>query len=141
MNFSTAVFLINSDVRAVACIYGDHPDEAKAPRTIFKTFDKSIKPDDLVVIPTDTRCKMTVVKVKEVDIDVDLESSTILEWVISKVDQVPYQNVLAVEEDAIQKIKSAEKRRKQEELRKTLLADVPDDIKTLSFNNAPVIEG
>ena len=44
MNYTTAVFLINKD----------EPNRL-APRTTFKSMDKSLKVDDYVLVPTDTR--------------------------------------------------------------------------------------
>ena len=107
MNYSTAVFLINDDVRAIACTY--EADE-KAKREIFKTLDKSIAKDDFVVVPTDTRHKMTVVKVVEVDVDVDLDSSIPMQWIVGAVERHDYERILKMEEQAIETIKSAEAR-------------------------------
>ena len=83
MNHSTAIFLINNDVRAIAVTYekidlakdttkmmkyqaaylsgGRLPDGA----VVFKTMDTAIKVDDFVIVPTDTRHGMTVCKVVE----------------------------------------------------------------------------
>ncbi len=77
MNYSTAIFLINPKVRAIAAVYEPDTDNRKAPRTIFKTFDSTIEVGDYILVPTDTRHKMTVNKVVEVDVEPDLESSAI----------------------------------------------------------------
>jgi hypothetical protein len=84
---STAVMLINPNIRAIKTTYEPDPTNGiKVPRYIFKTLDKTIKPGDFVVVATDTRWGLTVVKVDEVDVDVDFEASTPTKWVISKVD-------------------------------------------------------
>lgn len=121
MNYTTAVFLINSAVRAVICTY-EAEDAAK--RTMFKTLDKTIRTGDFVVVPTDTRHKMTVCKVVETDVDVDFDNPACVHWIIRKVDTAPYQTTLAQEADAIAAIKSAEKTKKRNELREAMMADV-----------------
>jgi hypothetical protein len=119
MNYTTAVFLINDDVRAIACTYEEGD---KAARSIFKTFDKTIRKDDLVIIPTDTRHKMTVVKVVETDVDIDLDSAVPVAWIIGKVDAEAYKSTLALEEEAVETIKAAEKKKKRDEMRSAVFA-------------------
>lgn len=120
MNYSTAVFLINDDVRGIACTY---EEGEKATRTIFKSMDRSICAGDFVIVPTDTRHKMTVVKVVETDVDVDLDSPVQMNWIIGKVARADYESLLAMEEDAIETIKSAEKRKKRDEMRAAIFKD------------------
>ena len=121
MNYSTAVFLINNAARAVKAIY--EADDKSSPRTLFKTFDKSIKVGDLIIVPTSTRHKMTVSKIVEVDVDFDLETTENVQWVIGKVDSAEFQKTLDQEAVAIEAIKSAELRKKREALRASLFAD------------------
>lgn len=142
MNYSKAVFLINDNVRAVIGTYEAHEG---APQTVFKSFDQSLKESDYVIVPTDTRHKMTVVKIVGfMDVlDVDLESSTQVAWIIGKVNLADYSQILSEEEAAIQAIKSAEKLKKRNELRAALLADGAEKIKGLpiSFHGGvPAIE-
>lgn len=127
INYSTAVFLINKTVRAVRVSYEqDANGKGTGALTMFKTFDQSIKVEDFVIVPTDTRWKMTVCRVEEVDVEVDLESTVQVQWLVGGVDNEAYKAVLAQENAAIIQIKSAEKRRKQEELAAALLKDNPD---------------
>ena len=126
MNYSTAIFLINPKVRAIAAIYEPDTDSRKAPRTIFKTFDQTISVDDYILVPTDTRHKMTVNKVVEVDVEPDLESSAHMSWVIGVVDRAMYEDVLKQEARAIDLMKAAEKTHAREELRKKMLAHVDE---------------
>lgn len=121
MNYTTAVFLINNAVRAVICTY---EAEDKAPRTMFKTLDKTIHVGDLVVVPTNTRHNMTVCKVVETDVDVDFDNQACVQWIVGKVDATQYQITVAQEADAITAIKSAEKTKKRNELRDAMMADV-----------------
>lgn len=124
MNYTRAIFLISDDVRAVDVTY--EPDD-NAPRTTYKTFDRNIRVDDYVVVPTNTRHKMTVCKVVAVDVDPDLESAAEMNWIIGVVDRADFEDITRQENEAVDKIKAAEKRRKREELRKSLLADMADD--------------
>lgn len=128
MNYSTAVFLINNKVRAVKCTY---EAEANAPKTLFKTFDETIKVDDFVIVPTNTRHKMTICKVVEVDVDVDFDSSTQVEWVVGTVERANYEEMLAQEAAAIQAIKAAELRKKREDLRDSMLKNHMAEIAAL----------
>lgn len=130
MNYSTAVFLINDKVRAIHCQY--QPQE-NAERKLYKTFDTSIKAGDFVVVPTGTRHGMTVVKVAAVDVEFDIETSTKVDWIISRLDLQPHNQTLAQEQAAISTIQSAEKNRKREELRKSVLADAAG-----ALNNLPI---
>jgi len=123
MNYSSVIFLINKNVRAIAAIYEPDQEHKKSPRIIFKTLDATIGVGDYVLVPTETRHKMTINKVVEVDVEIDLESATKIDWVISTVDHQEFERVTKMEEKAIEQIKSAQKRKKQEELREALLKD------------------
>ncbi len=128
MNYTTAIFLINKNARAIAATY---ESEDNAKREIFKTLDASINVDDMIIVQTNTRHKMTVCKVVEVDVDFDLDSTTSMGWVIGKVDNMLYQQTLAQEQQAISAIKSAELRQKRDNLRDNLLKDHLETIKML----------
>ena len=128
MNYSRAIFLISDEVRAV---YVTYEADEHASRSMFKTLDSSIKADDYVVVPTNTRHKMTVCRVAEVDVEPDLEGSDDLDWIIGVVNRADFEDIQRQENEAINKIKSAEKRRKRDELRKALLADAEDELKAL----------
>lgn len=126
MNYSTAIFLINNDVRAVNVSYEqDHEGKGVRPYYTFKTFDPAVAIGDYVAIPTGTRHNMTVARVEEVDIEVDVDSHVDMKWLVDRVDTSQRDAIEAQEAEAIQTIKSAEKRAKQEELRAKLIADNP----------------
>ena len=127
MNYSTAIFLINSDVRAVSVSYERAADgKGVAPFYTFKTFDKSIKTGDLVVIPTTTRHMQTVARVEAVDVEIDFDSSVQFDWLIDKVDTSKASEIASQEAEAIRQIKSAEIRSKRDEMARKLMADNPD---------------
>jgi len=128
MNYSTAIFLISDKARAIGVTY--EPCEG-ANIIPYKTLDPDIKVGDYVVVPTTTRHKMTVCKVVEVDMEPDLDSNKEMKWLVGTVDPASVEEIKKQEEDAITAIRSAEKRRKREELREALLADTGDAVKAL----------
>lgn len=128
MNYSTAVFLINKHVRAVLCTY-EAEDTAK--RTLFKTLNETIETGDYVIVSTDTRHKMTVCKVVDIDVDVDFDSTTPVTWIVGKIDLAPHAEMLRQEDAALKVIKSAELRKKRDDLRQAMFADHLDTIKAL----------
>lgn len=133
MNNSTAVFLINDRVRAV---YGTYEAGDNAGKTLFKTFDSAVKVGDFAIVPTGTRHNMTVVKVTDVDVDFDIDTSVKMEWIIGRIDLTAYEQTLAQEGAAIQMIQSAEKRKKREELKKAIFADQEGAIAALPIAHA-----
>lgn len=117
INYSTAVFIIKDDVRAIKVTYEKDTDKNKpVPAYLYKTFDKTIQVDDYVVVPTRTRHGMTVCRVSEVDVQLDLDSDVEVKWVIDRVDSVTYGEVLHWEEKAMEKIKSAQAHKKRKDL-------------------------
>ena len=132
MNHSMDVFLISTQVRAVDVTYeADPPGGGKAKTYTYKTFNQLIQVDDYVVVPTDTRHNMTVCKVVKVDVDPDFDSDYEMKWIIGVVFTADFDSIKEQEAEAISKIKSAEKHRKREELRKALLADTGESLKKL----------
>ena len=149
MNYSTAVFLINDDVRAVAAIY-EPDDEARngaAKRTVFKTLDQTIDVDDIVIVESGTRHGYTIVKVVEVDVDLDLESSAKVEWVVGTVDLEDHQRLLAQEKKATDQIRRSELLAKRRRMRANLLAEQEESLKALELStingdhDAPAVSG
>lgn len=128
MNYSTAILLVRKDIRAVEVSYEvDKDGNGVRPFTTYKTPDKSIKAGDYVVIPTDTRHNMTVARIETVDVDVDFDSPVQMKWLVGPaIDTESYTALLAAEADAVVAIRSAETRRKREELAAKLIADNPD---------------
>lgn len=127
MNYSTAVMLINENIRAIKVTYEKDQDHNKAQRYIYKTLDQSIEEDDLVVVSTDTRHGFTVVKVVDVDVDVDFENDMEIKWIVSKISTQEADEILVEEEKWIDTLKAAEKRRKREEIKKSMLDMYEDD--------------
>lgn len=129
MNYSKAVFLINNNVRAIRGTYED-----KGTTAVFKTFDQTLKVGELVVVPTTTRHGFTAFKISEVDVDIDMDSSEKMDWVVQRVDLVGYEATLSQEADAVAKIKSAELRKKRSDLAENLLKDSLAEMKALPIS-------
>ena len=133
MNYSTAIFLFNDNARAVLATY---EATENAPKTMFKTLDRSIKVGDFIVVPTDTRHKMTVCKVTDVDVQVDVESPTIIAWAVGKVEAATHESLLGMERKAVEMIQAAQAKKKRDELRQTLLDAAPELGTVLSLGSA-----
>lgn len=128
MHNSTIVLLINDDARAVRGVYEDNGSE-----TTFKTLDQTIDVDDLVVVESGTRHGMTVVKITEVDVDINFDTTTDVKWVVQKVDTPHFDELRKQERAAINAVQAAERRRKREQLRESLFADHAEKIKALEL--------
>lgn len=136
MNYTTAVFLINDEVRAVKVSYEKDKENSKAPLYTYKTFEKDLKFGDYVVVPTTSRHGMTVCQVQEIDVKIDVETPTELKWIIAKFDNSQYKKILEWEADRITKIKEAQAMKKRKDLAKDLADSVNgsfDEIKSLPF--------
>ena len=140
MNFSKSILLFNSSIRVIETIYDLDPApgerKERAKRTLYKTLDPSIKKDDLVIIPTGTRYRRSIVKVTGVGIEIDdYESDGELLWIIGKFDEAFYNKCVQMEVDAVEVMRAAEKNKKREELRKSIL-DANPDLAKMSITNA-----
>ena len=130
MNYSTAIFLINDQARAMQCAY-----EPEGKLTTFKTLDPTIDVDDLVIVETDTRHGFTVCQVVEADVDIDLGTYTEIRWIVDRIDMARHEDLAAQEKEAIKAIKSAEIRKKREEMREALFKDHTETLKELEIAN------
>lgn len=131
MNLSKAILLVNKNIRLIEALYELEPEAGSgkppAKRKMFKTLDRSIQIGDLVVVPTDTRYKMSTNKVVGVDVEVDdYESPGDIGWIIARIDKTAYDASIRMEGEAVSMIRDAEKKSKQEELRKKLLEANPE---------------
>lgn len=126
MDNSVVVLLINDSAMAVKARYEEAGKEG-----VFKTLDTSIEVGDYAVVESGTRWNKTVVKVTEVDIDVNFDTATDVKWVVQKIDKEGFDTVLEQEKVAISTVQSAERRRKRDELKKTLFKDHEKAIRAL----------
>ena len=145
MNYSTAVMLINENIRAISTTYQPDENGYRAPRTIYKTLDPSIKPGDYVVIPTDTRHKMTVVQVDECDVDIDFEDNKEVSWIIGIINRNEHEKTLSEEKNWIELVKKSQVRKKRMELKENMLGFIDEEglggLPIAQSHNANMIEG
>ena len=130
MNYSTAILLINPSCRAIKAIYEPDPTDENRPRTkrtLFKTFDRSIKAGDIAMVPSTTRHMVTTVKVTDVDVEWDVHSCEEVKWVIGVIDQAEYISLKSQEEAAINQIKESEKTFERNELKKKMFAHMTEE--------------
>lgn len=129
MNYSTNIMLVNDNIKAVLVSYErDKDGKGIKPFTMFKTLDHSIQVNDLVVVPTNTRHEHTVVRVEALDVEVDYEDSTFVQWIIDKVDTSAAAKIALEEIKWIDALKAGEKKAKKDEIRKKLLSTFEGDI-------------
>lgn len=132
MNFATSIFVINQACRMVVCEYD--PDNSKDRRVNYKTLDPSVSKGDLVVVPTDTRQKFTVVKVVDVDIPVDFDQPGDIKWIVEKVDTSHFARLIEDEAVAIKTLQGAEQKRRAAEMLKLMTGEhAPDALKSLAL--------
>lgn len=124
-NNSAAVFLVTDAVRAIKATYELDKEEKEAKRDWFKTFDPGVAVGDLCIVPTGTRHGFTIVKVTEVDVEVDLQAGHSFRWIAGTFDRTTYDKLVADETAMLSKIASARKTKEREELRKAMLLDDP----------------
>ncbi len=120
MNYSTAILVMNPDARCVKVIYEPDTISTRQTREMFKTFDKTLKVDDFVVVPTSTRFNLTVCKIVETDVDDWMDVTKELGWVVGRVDMADAEKVKAWESTAIEGLKDAEKRKRRREMQASM---------------------
>lgn len=142
MNYTTAILLVRSDIKVVAVSYEVNADgTGREPFVNYKTPDPDLKVGDFVIIPTDTRHRLTVARVEVLDVEIDPASATPVNWLVSSaIDRTAYDSLLSAEANVIAAIKSAETRRAREELASKLLADNPE-LKQFGTLNVAALEG
>ncbi len=130
MHKSMIAFLVNDHVTAIE---GQYEDGGKIET--FKTLDPSIKVDDLVVVESGTRHHMTVVKVKAVDVEPDLDSNTEVKWVVQRIDKEGFKDVLAMEAEAIEVAQKAQRRDKKAALKEAMFKGAGDELNALKITH------
>lgn len=121
MNYTLASFLLDDNVRAVLVNY-DPADVGKKHR-YCKTTDRSIKPDDLVIVPTTTRHGFTVCKVMEVDVEPPLDSDDPISWIVGTVDLDAYERTKKQDDADIAKVKARRLDNMRRQMRAAMFAD------------------
>lgn len=135
---------MHDDCRVIACSYDQDKDgKGIAPFTLFKTFDKDIAKEQLVIVPTNTRYGFTAVRVEELDVEWSPESTTPIDWIVGKLDPAHFENLKAQEKKALEIINAAEKRKQREEMKAKVTEHLKAEEKealALAYS-APVVDG
>lgn len=140
-NQSANIFLYNDKVRAVLCNYEPDPPPPGTPakRDWFKTFDTSLKPGDLVIVPTSTRHGFTVSRVASVDVELDFENLPgEIKWIVGRVDRTDFDKSVQDEGRASNIIRDAEKTKRRKELAAKLLGSAGQELSGLDIVTVPV---
>jgi hypothetical protein len=123
MNYSTAVFLINSDVRAVYVIMEPEKRDLDQRRYMVKTFDRAINVDDYVVVPASVGHNLAIAKVVAVDVEVDFDATTEVMWIVDKIDVSEFMQTVEQEKKAVAQIKQAHFTDTKRKLAESLLSN------------------
>jgi bacterioferritin (cytochrome b1) len=121
-NYSTAVMLVNSNIRAMYTVYEPLKENPGQKRTMFKTLDPDLKVGDLVLVPSGTRFGFNVNEIIEADVKVDYESSNQVLWIASKIELSDYNNNIAMEAEMTDALRDSEEHRKREEIKASMFA-------------------
>ena len=113
----------------------DFTDVSAAEGYVFKTMDASLVVGDIITVQSTTRHGITVCRVTEVDVEIDLDTTLELKWVISKIDTEAFMEVLQMEADAVKAVQRAEKNARRDKIKKQIIGDNADIIGTLAIAN------
>lgn len=144
-NYSTAILLFNDDVRGVTVSYDRDPTGKGLDLKTYKTFRTDLEVGDLVVVPTKSRHRFTIVRVEAVDVEIDPTTTENLLWITAKYDPFEHDEVLAKEKELIAYMKKAEQAKRKRELRESFgYLEEDEALKGLAAYNikeVPAIEG
>lgn len=141
MHKSRQIALLDpANVHGYGCIYEPKEHGTDAPEVVvFKSLRDDFDTDDFVIVETDTRHNMTVVQVKEIGAEIDLESEKPLRWIVSgPLDLTEYRSVLSQERHIQGRIKKSQARKRAEELRAAVLGDMTEEeVAALQIEHKP----
>ncbi len=130
MNYSTAVMLINENIRAVNVTYSPDKEDETQNRYTFKTLDPTIEKGDYVVVGLNSRGRdhdLIVVQVDEVDVDVNFEHDRQIKWILTKINLAESEEIAKEEAKWIEQIQKSEIRKKKKELKEGMLDMYEED--------------
>lgn len=140
MNNSASIFLVNDQVRAVACVFNN---DANAKHYVYKSTDMTIQVGDFLAVEgfaNDKPFNMAIVKVVEVDVDVEYSNAIQYKWVVSKIDIKNFEQVQAAEKAMIAQIKQCERTHRKAALRK-VMQDNGVDFSNITANVPFITDG
>lgn len=122
MHDSNRIFLASDTVRAVKGIFEtDTNNQPTAKREYFKTFNTTLKVGDLVNVETSTRHGVSVIKIVEIDVDIDIESNEPTRWILGRVETAEYEKFKTMEGDMVSEMKKAELKAKRDDMREKVM--------------------
>lgn len=136
VNKSLAVLLVNDAVKLVRCSYYGLDKDNRAldqhgspggATTMFKTMIPDLKVGDLAIVPTSTRVGYTVVQVHEVNVTPDFEKQGDVDWIVGRPDVGQHKVIVEKEREFLTVWAEADRKRRQEEIRKDFLAILPEE--------------
>jgi hypothetical protein len=133
MHPSKIVFLINDDVTAFTGVYDPQATNEK-PR-MFKTMIPDLAVGDMVVVQSEARHGFSVVSVKELNVEPDIESSEEIRWAFHKIEQAAIKELTDMEAAAITQVQIAERKRRKEKLREAMFGGQEDVLENLKLVN------
>ena len=143
-NPNTVIFLVNRKCRAVALSYewcdanGKGANGNPVKTDVFKTFDQTIQKGDLVLGETDSRHRLCVYRVVDVDVEVDMDYPSYIRWVVGRCDDSALKELKAREEELLAAIRRQDKERKRLELAETMNKDYGAALADLAIANNEV---
>ena len=111
----------------------DFTDTTIAEGDVFKTMDATLRVGDIIAVQASTRHGITVCRVTEVDVEIDLDTPTEIKWVISRINTEAFMAVLSMEAEAIKAVQRSEKQARREKIKKQIIGDNADIISTLAI--------
>lgn len=126
MHHSKIIFLVDDGVKAIQAQY-----EPRGKIETFKTLMPNVAVGDIVVVESDTRFNFTTVKVTEVDCEPDMESPLPVKWALTRLDMGAVKELRGREATVVAKVQQAERQRRKQQLRETMLAGLTTDALTL----------
>jgi len=122
MDHSALAFIANDDVIAITCTF-----QSGGKRYTYKTLDDTLKPGDLVLVECSGPSNyygFCVVKVKEVDTDVDLQASFGYKWIVGKIDLDTHTKIIKAEKQMVKEVRRADLKQKRQTFAKAIGIDV-----------------
>lgn len=117
MNLSASIMLVNKAVRPVRVEYDPDFFKNNSADAVFMTFDTAIAKDDLIIVPTHTRHKFTIVKVVDIDFAVDFQDTRpVWRWVGGRFDKAQYEAILEQEKKIKDRIAKSQENKMRKEL-------------------------
>ena len=126
---SNTIFLVNDKVLAVRVAWD--PENNPGDCSIVKTFDNTLKLEDIVNVECESRVGVSTAQVVALDVEVDFASNSKTNWILGLVDIERFKELQAQEDDMLAKVRKAQLAKTRKTLAKDLMDDAADSIAAL----------